>query len=67
MWNVLIVIIIAVVIWMANPLFRSNVVPNSDKTEKKTIENAKQITNDTINQVNYARQMQKQEQEKLNN
>lgn len=66
MWNFLIVIIIAIVIWVLNPLahFNQN-SPNG--VDKKTINEVNQVQNEAFKQINQARQMQQQEQESFDN
>lgn len=66
MWNILIVIIIAVLIWMMNPLSHSSIKP-TPKVEKKTINEVNQVLDNTQQQVDYARKMQQEEQNNLNN
>lgn len=66
MGNILLVIIIAIVIWMFNPLLHSSLKPSSG-VDKKTINEINQIKNEAIQQVNQARQLQQQEQDTLNN
>ncbi|MEI8129858.1 MAG: hypothetical protein WCG95_09630 [bacterium] len=64
MLNFLIVIIIAIVIWMINPLAHFN--PKSPTgVDKKTINEVNQVQNEAIRQVNQARQMQQEQQESL--
>lgn len=66
MWNILIVIIIAIIIWALNPF--GHFSPKQDvENQQKTINQINQVENQTIEQVNRARRMQKQENEQLNN
>jgi len=65
MWNFLIVIIIAIVIWMLNPLAHNEIKPSAG-VENKTRQEINQVENDAIQQVNKARQMQQQEQQSIN-
>lgn len=65
MWNILIVIIIAIIIWAFNPLMRSNLAPTGNSVDKKTQNEVNQVENQAIQQVNQARQLQQQEQETL--
>jgi len=68
MWNMLIVLIIAAAVWFYTPHlnFSSNLT-NSYKSNAKQQKTAKDITNGTINEVNNARLLQKQQQDSLNN
>lgn len=63
MWNILIVIIIAIVIWAFNPLLHSDIIPTNNGVDKKTMDNVHQVENQAIQQVNQARQAQQQQQE----
>lgn len=66
MWNILIVIIIVIIIWALNPL--GHFSPKQDiENQQTTINQINQVENQTIEQVNRARKMQKQEDEQLNN
>ena len=66
MWNFLIVIIIAIVICMLNPLAHFNEkTPNG--VDKKTINEVNQVESEAFKQINQARQMQQQEQESIDN
>lgn len=66
MWNILIVIIIAIVIFMLNPLKFEGIKP-SGGVDKKTKTEVNAVVNETQKQVEYARQLQQQEQENLEN
>lgn len=66
MWNILIVIIIAVIIWAFNPLARVNLKP-STHVDKKTQNEVNKVVDQTQQQVDYARQLQQQEQKSLEN
>ncbi len=65
MWNMLIVIIIAIVIWMAGS--QMNFGPKSTNSSIIKKETVAQIQNDADRQVKEARQLLKKEQEELNN
>lgn len=66
MWNILIVVIIALIIWMFNPLQHISLKPTPG-VEKKTLNEVNQVESEAVNQVNYARQVQKQQQEQIDN
>lgn len=66
MWNILIVIIIAVVIWAFNPLKGVN-LHQSNQVDKKTKNEVNQVVNQATQQVDYARQLQQQENNSLGN
>lgn len=66
MWNILIVLIIAIVIWMINPLSHSAMKPASG-VDKKTQNEVNQVVNDVQKQVDYAQQIQNEQQQNLNN
>ena len=66
MWNFLIVIIIAVIIWVANPLTHFDPKTPLGGVSQKTRNDVNQIQNDAIQQVNQARQLNQQEQNDLN-
>lgn len=66
MWNILIVLIILAIIWAFNPLAHVN-LKSPTQLDKKTKNEVNQVVNDATQQVNYARQMQQQEQDALNN
>lgn len=69
MWNILIVIIIAVAIWMFAPSINLKVYQNQSNLKqaaKSTKSAVKDYTDPTVEQVNEARQLQQQEQERLN-
>lgn len=69
MWNILIVLIIAIVVWMFGPAinFNGQSVHKSIDSRIKQQQTAKDVTNDVQKQVDYARQIQKDEQDRLNN
>lgn len=66
MWNILIVIIIAIIIWAFNPLAHVD-LKSPNGVDKKTMDNVNQVENQAIQQVNKARQAQQQELQNLNN
>lgn len=66
MWNFLIVLIIAIVIWMLNPLAKVDLRPPT-QVDKKTQSEVNQVVNEAQKQVDYARQMQQQQQETADN
>lgn len=66
MWNMLLVLIVAAVIFMLNPLKFADLKP-SPGVDKKTKTEVNQAVNEALNQANQARQYQQQEQESLNN
>ncbi len=61
MWNILIVFIIAIVIFLINP-FKNVDFKESVKQEQKTKNEVNQVVNEVQQQVDYARQLQQQEQ-----
>lgn len=67
MWNILIVIIVAIVIWAFNPLAHLKSDMPVGGVSEKTRDEVNQVQNQAIEQVNYARQLQQQEQEQVNN
>ncbi len=58
MWNILIVIIIAAVVWMLNPLLHFNFNTPKTTINKNTKNEINQVIDQTQQQVDYARQMQ---------
>jgi len=66
MWNILIVIIIAIIIFAINP-FKGVSFKQSAQQDQKTRSEVNQKVNEVQQQVDYARQMQSQEKESLNN
>jgi hypothetical protein len=62
MWNILIVIIIAIIIFAVNP-FKGVSFKQSVQQEQKTKSEAQQVLDQTQQQVDYARQVQQQEQQ----
>lgn len=66
MWNILIVILIAIVIWAFNPLLHSSLSPTGNSIDKKTMDNVHRVENQAIQQVNQARQAQQQEMQGVN-
>ena len=66
MWNILIVIIIAAIIWAFNPLLREDFKPTAG-VDKKTQTQVDQVENQAINQVNQARELQQKEQQSVEN
>lgn len=67
MWNILIVIIIAIIIWAVNPLAHLKSGTPLTGVSQKTKNEVNQVQNEAINQVNQARQLQEEEQKALNN
>lgn len=78
MWNILIVLIIAAVIWMfessslkinaenpATPLKNIGAIKSTDTSAQKSV--VKSLTSEAVNEVNRAREIQQQEQDSLNN
>jgi len=57
MWNILIVLIIAVIIWLMNPLKDIN-IKQSVQQKQKTQSEVNQVVNDVQKQVDYARKIQ---------
>lgn len=66
MWNILIVLIIAIIIFAFNPLKGVNFKQSVQQTQK-TKNEVNQVVNDVQQQVDYARQMQSEQQKSLNN
>lgn len=66
MWNFLIVIIIAIIIWAANPLAHLKSGTPITGVSQKTKNEVNQVQNEAIEQVNQARKLQQQEQNSLN-
>ena len=64
MWNILIVLIIAAVIWMIAPSANFMPTPKNNTSIKQS--DIDKIKDDATSQVDYARQMQKQEQQQDN-
>lgn len=62
MWNILIVFIIAIVIFLINP-FKTVSFKQSVQQQQKTKNEAQQKVDEVQQQVDYARQMQQQEQQ----
>lgn len=65
MWNILIVIIIAVIIWAFNPLGHLKSDMPVGGVSKKTRDEVNQVQNQAIEQVNRARMLQQQEQQAI--
>lgn len=61
MWNILIVIIIAIIIWAFNPLAHLNQKTSTGDLDQKTRDQVNQVVNQAQQQVNQARQVQQQE------
>lgn len=61
MWNILIVFIIAIIIFLINP-FKNVNFKQSAQQEQKTKNEVNQVVNDVQQQVDYARQIQQQAQ-----
>jgi hypothetical protein len=66
MWNILIVLIIAIIIWMFNPLANFN-FKSPTQVDKKTQNEVNQVLNQTQQQVDYTRNMQYKEKTSLDN
>jgi uncharacterized membrane protein YhiD involved in acid resistance len=66
MWNILIVIIIAVIIWIFNPLVRFSPRQAAESQQKMKNE-VNSVLDETTNQVEKARKIQVQEQNLLDN
>lgn len=64
MWNIIIVLIIAMIIFMFNPLKGINFKQSEQETQKTKTE-VNQVVEQTQQQVDYARQMQHTEQSNL--
>lgn len=62
MWNILIVIIIAAVIWFFNPLLHNQILPKPG-VDKKTVNEVNQKVLEVQQQVDFAKQMQNQPQD----
>lgn len=58
MWNILIVILIVIIIWVFNPLLHLGSGHVGNSVDKKTMQNVQQVENQAIQQVNQARQAQ---------
>lgn len=69
MLNILVTLIVIVLIWMYYPLLgtASRNMSNSYKSSAKMQRTAKDFTNETVQQVNYAKQLQQEEQTNLEN
>lgn len=65
MWNILIVIVIAVVIWAFNPLAHLKSDAPIGGVSKKTRDEVNQVQSQAIEQVNRARMLQQQEQQNV--
>lgn len=66
MWNILIVFIIAIVIFLINP-FKNVSFKQSVQQQQKTKNEVNQKVNEVQQQVDYARQMQQIQQQEQNN
>ncbi|MDP4121442.1 MAG: hypothetical protein Q8876_10395 [Bacillota bacterium] len=66
MWNILIVILIAIIIWAFNPLLHFGTGPTDNGVDKKTMQNVQQVEKQAIQQVNQARQAQEQGMKEVN-
>lgn len=66
MWNLLITLIIIIIIFMLNPLKFTDLTPSA-KVDKKTKNEVNKVVDETTRQVEYARQLQREAQENLNN
>ena len=67
MWNILIVIIIAIIIWAFNPLAHLNPKTSLGGIDQETRNDINQVENQAIQQVNQARQIQKEQENTLDN
>lgn len=67
MWNFLIVLLIAVIVWAFNPFKSIDLSPTSTHVDKKTQTEVNQVVDQATQQVDYARKMQQQEQQQENN
>lgn len=66
MWNILLVLIIAIIIFAFNPLKSVDFRPQT-QVDSKTQNEVNQVVNQATQQVDYAKQMQQQENQTLNN
>jgi len=62
MWNLLLTLIIIIIIFMFNPLKNIDLKPGGT-VDKKTQTEVNQVVNQAQQQVDYAKQMQQQEQQ----
>lgn len=60
MWNVLIVIIIAIIIWAFNPLKNLD-FKSPTRVNEKTQNEVNKVVNDVQRQVDYSKQLQQQQ------
>lgn len=67
MWNILIVIIIAIIIWMFNPLGHFSLKQPTQDVDPKTKNEVNQVENSVIQQVNQSKQLQEQQMKDLEN
>ncbi len=58
MWNILIVLIIAAIVWFFNPLLHFNFNAPKSTLNKNTKNEVNQVIDQTQQQIDYARQMQ---------
>lgn len=65
MWNILLTLIIIILIFMFNPLKNVDLKPGGT-VDKKTQSEVNQVVNQAQQQVDYAKQLQQQEQQTLN-
>ena len=66
MWNILIVLVIAAIIFLFNPLKPSDLKPGGS-VDKKTQTQVNQVETEAVNQVNHARQIQHQQEQTIDN
>ena len=64
MWNILVVLIIAIIIFAFNPFKNFDFKPSAH-VDKKTQNEVNQVVTQTEQQVNYAKQLQRQESNSL--
>lgn len=65
-WTLLITLIIAIVVLAFNPLIKFDPKTPIGNVDKKTRDEVNQVQTEAIQQVNYARQMQQNEQSSIN-
>lgn len=61
MWNVLIVIIIAIILWMFNPLAHLSQKTPTGNVNKQTTQDVNKFVNGVQQQVDYSKQLQQQQ------
>lgn len=62
MWNILIVTIVAIIIWAANPLIHFCSKSRISGVNEETRQEVQQVKNQAVEQIEYARQIQQQQQ-----